>query len=260
MSGFLRTNRSHVYFGAGAVMLLLMVVLSFYSASDALTAASTPQSVTTQFQNLPTLDYENQIKAPKSKERKAKGAHFNGRGTPNGARITELPDGVEPLPITGAWWAGLSPLPIEQSDAVVLGIVSGSEAHLSDDNTGIYSEYSFVVSEILKDSSKTIIPGQLTVNRLGGAVRFKSGKVQRYEIAGQGAPQIGAQYVLFLRKTADGDFLILTGYELSNGRVKPLDGEGENDPRKALPFSKYRNVEQLSFLKELRAVAHTKSA
>ena len=35
----------------------------------------------------------------------------------------ELPEGVEPLPITGAWWRGLSVLPTQQSDAVVLGVV-----------------------------------------------------------------------------------------------------------------------------------------
>jgi len=134
---------------------------------------------------------------------------------------------------------------------VVIGSVVGSEAYLSDDRTGIYSEYSFAVSEVLKDSTGAIGFGSIPVVRLGGAVRFKAGKIQRYEISRQGAPQTGAQYVFFLRRT-DGDLFLLTGYEFSNGRVTPLDGEQEKEPRMALPFSKYRNTAESEFFKDLR--------
>ena len=86
-------------------------------------------------------------------------------------------------------------------------------------------------------------------------MRFKSGKIQKYELARQGMPQVGAQYVLFLRKTVDGDLLILTGYELSDGHITPLDGDDNKDPRLVLPFAKYRGADQADFLKELRDAA-----
>jgi hypothetical protein len=256
--GFL-ANRHRVCFALLVVVLGLVLIVTSYDAQDASTAALISQALRSQAQNLLTLDYENEISKPKTKEQKEKNKRFNGRGSPNAKPITELPDGIEPLPIVGHWWIGLSPLPIDQSDAVVIGVVGGSEAHLSEDRTGIYSEYSFLVSEVLKDSSKAIVAGPLTVNRIGGAVRFKSGKVQRYEISGQGILQTGAQYVLFLRKSPAGDLLILTGYELSNDRVSPVDGVQDKDPRKALPFSKYRDAEQSAFLKELREAARSTS-
>jgi hypothetical protein len=62
-------------------------------------------------------------------------------------------------------------------------------------------------------------------------------------------PRVGSQYVLFLRKTEDGDFLILTGYELLDGSITPIDGEGNKNPRMDLPFTKYRGADQAKFLK-----------
>ena len=68
-------------------------------------------------------------------------------------------------------------------------------------------------------------------------------------------PQKGLCYVLFLKQIADSnDYLIITGYKLSNGKVTPLDGEDNKDPRAALVFAKYRAVEESSFLQDLRKV------
>jgi hypothetical protein len=113
-----------------------------------------------------------------------------------------------------------------------------------------------LVSEVFKDPTKTIISGMpISVNRTGGAVRFKSGKIQKYQIAHQGMPDIAAQYVLFLRKTSDGDLLILTGFKLVNGHVTPLDGNENNDSRLVLPFAKYAGTNEAEFLKAVRDAA-----
>jgi hypothetical protein len=188
--------------------------------------------------DLPTLDYEVEVLRPKSKKQKEKSNHFKGSANPDPKKpIDELPEGVEPLPITGAWWRGLSALPTEQSDVVVLGFINSREAHLSEDRTRIYFEFRVLVSEVFKDPSKTIISGTpISVNRRGGAVRFNSGRIQTYEIAHQGMPEVAAQYVLFLRRTSDGDLLILTGFKLINGHVTPLDGNENNDPGLVLRF------------------------
>ena len=206
--------------------------------------------------DLPIVDYEKEISTPKDKARKEKGERFNGQGGINGRAIEKLPDNVETLPTTAHWWIGLSALPVDRSDVVIRGTITSREAHLSDDRTGIYSEFLVQVAEIFKDISKAIIAGTpLTVNRVGGSVRFASGKIQRYAISRQDMPRPGHQYVLFLRKTAAGDLLILTGYELSYGRVSPLDGEDTYDPRSTMPFAKYRGKEAESFLQEVRNAA-----
>jgi hypothetical protein len=241
------------YFVAATLLTgLLLLFVSFHKTRDALSA--TPYSQGNNSRDLPVLDFEAEGATPKPKERRQKGDHFKGRGNPGRRRpIDELPEGVEPLPTNTHWWIGLSALPMDQSDLVVMGNITNREAHLSDDRTGIYSEFTVLVSDVFKDTSKAIAAGvSIAVNRVGGGVRFRSGRTQTYSVSGQGMPHAGAQYVLFLQKSPEGDMVILTGYELLYGRVVPLDGEEDHDPRKALPFAKYRGVDQTAFLKVIR--------
>jgi len=242
---------------AGAVVLaalsLMVVFLSgTRGASSELTfAQQTPQS------DLPIVDYEQEISKPKDKARKQKGERFNGQGNFDRRRaIAQLPEGFEIGPTITHWWIGLSALPADQSDVVIRGTITSREAHLSDDRTGIYSEFLVQVAEVFKEGTGTIIAGTpLTVTRVGGSVRFASGKIQTYMILRQDMPRSGHQYVLFLKKTATGDLVILTGYELSFGQVQPLDGEETDDPRSTLPFAKYRGKDAERFLQEVRDAA-----
>jgi hypothetical protein len=248
-------NKFEYPVGAVTIIALLLLFFAFFKPSGASPAFQSSQDKRTP--DLPVVDYDSETKKLKTKARKEKDDHFKGRGNPDRSRpIAELPDGVEPLPTSVHWWIGLSAIPVDKSDVVVLGYVSGRETHLSDDRTGIYSEFTVQVAEIFKDTTSTVLSGTpLTVNRLGGSVRFGSGKLQEYRIHGQDMPQVGSQYVLFLRKTAEGDLLILTGYELANEHVSPLDGEESPDPRSDLPFAKYRGAAQAGFLKEIRDAA-----
>ena len=61
-------------------------------------------------------------------------------------------------------------------------------------------------------------------------------------------PTKNHNYVLFLKREEEGDFTILTGYELANNLVTPLDGD-----ETGLAFSYYKNVDQAQFLKDLQA-------
>lgn len=65
-------------------------------------------------------------------------------------------------------------------------------------------------------------------------------------------PLKGSRYVLFLRSTSESDLMILTGFELSNELVTPLDGDTQ-DVRADLPFGKYRNLGEFLFLADLYA-------
>lgn len=58
-----------------------------------------------------------------------------------------------------------------------------------------------------------------------------------------GMPQIGQQYVFFL-KAIDEDFDLLTAYEIRDGKVAPLDGGTPN-------FKVYENVSETDFLNTL---------
>jgi hypothetical protein len=207
----------------------------------------------------PVLDYEAEIQKPFNQESAEKNRYFDSRGgVDTSKQITELPPGVEPLPIISRWWIGLSALPVAQSSVIVLGEVTDTSAHLSDNKKGIYSEFVVDVKEIFKDADNSIkLNGKLSANRTGGSVRFASGRINKYRIDKQGMPQKGERYVLFLNKISNGDYLILTGYKLANGKVTPLDGEGNKDPRSDLPFAQYRDVDELRLLEDLRTALQT---
>lgn len=169
--------------------------------------------------------------------------------------IAELPPGVEPLPVAAHWWVGLPPLPAAQSDAVIRGEVVEGQALLDEDGRGIYSLFSVRIAEAFKGGHEMFAPGLVVAaSRPGGAVRFPSGKVQRYRTVKQGFPRRGGHYVLFLKRDDRGQFSILTGYELRAGRVLPLDGD-DKDPRGDLQFSRYRGADEDSFLRVLREAA-----
>lgn len=182
-----------------------------------------------------------------------------GRALRQDKPIDELPGNVEPLPMSSHMWAGLPALPVAQSDAVVLGEVTDRRASLTEDRTGVFSEFSVRLDTVFKDAQGLPVPGGMVeVSRPGGAVRFASGKVQRYTFSKLGYPKQGGQYVLFLKRDEEGDFSILTGYELRNDKVLPLDGGGA-DPQGELQFAVYRGASREAFLGELKKAVQAAS-
>lgn len=158
------------------------------------------------------------------------------------------------------WAKGLPALPIADSDAVIVGRVNSAEAHLSNDKTGIYSEFSIQLEEVLKDGphSSTLPGNSISGERLGGAVRFPSGSIQRYETRGQGMPRVGNRYLLFLKRlNQEPDFFIITGYDLSGTTVSPLDGSEVEEGTESYPFDKYRGFDVSSFVGLVRTATNT---
>lgn len=149
-------------------------------------------------------------------------------------------------------------IPVAQSDVLIVGEVADAQAYLTEDKTGIYSEFAVRVDEVLKNSATTpLIPGNsISAMRGGGAVRFPSGKVIRKGQSYKPLPRAGRQYVFFLKYNNDGgqDFKIITAYELKGDRVFPLDGEPLQgivlEPYAA--YQKYRDADQATFLNEVR--------
>ena len=153
-------------------------------------------------------------------------------------------------------------IPIVQSDAVIIGEITGAQAFLSEDKTAIYSEFKVRIEEVLKDGSPASLThdSEIVAERSGGAVRFASGKITRVGFEGKPLPRIGRKYLLFLKYSAEGqDFILITAYELRAGQVYPLDGltlEG-----KALwpyeAYQKYKGADEASFLNEVRQAIAT---
>src|SRR5204862_422123 len=123
----------------------------------------------------------------------------SGRHNQSPLNVRELPPDIEQLPATNHFWWGLSSIPTDQSDVVIVGEVNAAHAYLSNDKTGVYSEFTIQVEQILK-APIGISPTSIVAERLGGAVRFPSGWIIRYEIYNQGMPSVGQRYLLFLRR------------------------------------------------------------
>jgi hypothetical protein len=143
--------------------------------------------------------------------------------------------------------------PFDKSSLVVVGQVSDANAYLSNDKTGVYSVFTIQVNEVLKNSTRVPLASGSVIEaeRDGGRVRFPNGRLHLYMIAEQDMPQVGLRYVLFLTNTgAESDFQIITGYELRESKVSPLDD---------LPnLHTFDNTDEATFLKELRIKAKSK--
>jgi len=141
----------------------------------------------------------------------------------------------------------LPAFPVEQSRVVLIGQIASAAGYLSNDKTGVYSEFTLVVEEVLKnDLAEQMLTGSsIAVTREGGRIRFPSGRMHWYGIDRQSMPRVGGRYVLFLSGETEETLTILTGYELAAGKVMPLDDL--NNP------NRYQDAEEFSFLKSLRA-------
>ena len=135
-------------------------------------------------------------------------------------------------------------LPIAMSDVILTADVLNSEAHLSNDKSGVYSEFNVQVDSVLKGAIPAL--GQtnlISLSRLGGIVRYPSGHTERYEIHNQNMPAIGKKYLFFLKATEDNQaYEILTGYEIGQERILPLDYGSNSETFRGLAPTVFLNT------------------
>jgi hypothetical protein len=150
--------------------------------------------------------------------------------------------------------------PVGQSDVIILGTVTDSRAFISNDKTAVYSEFQVTVDQIIKnDKNRSVTEkSNLVVERVGGNVRFPSGKIVRRGEDGHNLPRKNTQYFLFLKWEEEGkDFSIVTGYKVHGQTVYPLDGFATQNPRVYENYDLYKNANLSEFLSKLReAIDH----
>jgi hypothetical protein len=144
--------------------------------------------------------------------------------------------------------------PTIESDAIAIGAVTGGEAFFSNDKTTIYSEFGVKIEEVFKSSDKSPLSRdmEITAERMGGAVKFSNGNVQRRGNFSEGLPAKGGRYLLFLKWSEEGkDFVIITGYKLENGKAFLLDGKGQNANSVHKNFLQFRDADERALLHKL---------
>jgi hypothetical protein len=151
-------------------------------------------------------------------------------------------------------------LPVAQSDFIIIGEVVEAQAYLSNNKSGVYSEFTTRVNEIIKQDNKTFLALDtlIATERPGGRVKFPSGGVVKFRFIGQGMPRQGRQYLFFLKRNEEREnYTILTAYELRAGKVFPIDGTVAAIGNKVWPFDTYKGADKLRLLTDLQhEIAH----
>ena len=143
----------------------------------------------------------------------------------------------------------LPPLPVTQSNAILISEVLDAKAYLSDDKTGVYSEFTVRVEEVLKsDGEPSVAQGDsIAVQRQGGRVQFSSGQIHMYFVSKENMPEVGQRYIFFLKGIeAEQAFRLLTGYVLIDGKVFPLDEHKQ--------FETHKGADLATFINEIKRV------
>jgi hypothetical protein len=207
-------------------------------------------------ENVPLVIYDDSKQsAIISEDRKKRNAKFNKSLFVQ----PTISDSVTEVSRMSDWQIGLSSLPVNKSDAVIVGFVNSSEAFLSIDKTGIYSEFSVQVTDLVKDNQnrRIKIGKKIVAQRSGGRVSYPTGKTVRYTISGQDMPRLNNKYVFFLTySTNTKTYTILTGYEIYEGKVTALDGKGRSKSA-GFDFSKYDGYDEKQFMNELQTEVYS---
>jgi len=140
----------------------------------------------------------------------------------------------------------LEALPVDKSDLIVVGNVVSGEAHMSGNKQNVVSEFIVHVEKVYKPVASPAPPAgsSITVERFGGNVRYPNGQTVLYRWEASSMPKVGGRYIFFLESIPQSDgYTILTGYELGEKEVSPLDSSSQ--------FEALRGMGTSAFLKRL---------
>ena len=175
-------------------------------------------------------DPVKKAKLKKQKERYDKDAPFTNPGPKD-----------EELAFRPEWQFNFPALPVIKSDVIVIGQVLSAEAHRSNNKMNVFSNFEFRVDEVLKGNLH--VGEVIIMQRIGGFVAYPGGRKVLFRLSGNGMPGVGARYAAFLN-VVDGDYTILTAYELGAEGVVPLDNSAQ--------FLAYKGATETSFISTLR--------
>jgi hypothetical protein len=102
-------------------------------------------------------------------------------------------------------------LPTAKSAYIVLGEVKTAEAHVSENKENVYSEFTVSVTKVFKTASSSVVEGsEITVDRVGGFVKYPNGRTLLYSVSGRNMPAVGGRYILLLSSLNNEDLLLLS--------------------------------------------------
>jgi hypothetical protein len=115
-------------------------------------------------------------------------------------------------------------LPFDNSTIIIHGKVQTIQPFLTQNQGAIYTEYTILVTEVLKNlDAPVVLDSTITADQLGGALRLTSGKIVMYRVATDVLIDSPGEYVLFMTRGGHGpDLQLLRAIRLQDDRVFPL--------------------------------------
>lgn len=199
----------------------------------------------------PVVDLHSSSTATVSTDRLLKNRRYDNEGIVK----SEIDPGI--ANVVREPFEDISDLPTDKSELIVEGRVTNSAAFLSSDKGAVYSEFTVQVSDVLKDTSglNVRIGHSIVTERFGGRVKYPNGQIVRYGIVGQGSPARGSSYLFFLSRAEQGNYNILTAYELQGNKVQALDGARVNLGVGKWVFDKHNDEDYQAFRKAVEQAA-----
>lgn len=215
------------------LIVLILITLSFslirrnYFFVEAWAAGSQKDARAERFEqakrNFPTVNYDepNLADTEENRPKKEKQKRFNELG--NWVSVTTQPFIVETVSIPEGHY-NFPALPVAKSSVILIGVVGETKGYLSDNKRNVFAEFRVAVETVFKSSNQEVKQGSVvTIDRMGGYVRYPNGQTILYQRAGMYMPKIGGRYLFFLNSLNKHDYGILTAYELTEKGIIPLD-------------------------------------
>ena len=134
-------------------------------------------------------------------------------------------------------------LPARICEAVVIGEPIASEVRISPNRELVYSRFSVKLLSVLKSKKKSgIREGAVIVAvQFGGSIRFPSGHLTTFIVAGSGFMELAKQYVLFIWKPPKSSqtYMAAEPYLIENGLVFPIQTEADASAYEGMPVDKF---------------------
>ncbi len=116
--------------------------------------------------------------------------------------------------------------PVSASNLIAVGKVSSFQPFLSQDRTGVYSELSFVIEDILKNDTQEKSPlSEVTILQDGGKLRLPNGRIISSKPSSGSTPlQVDTKYLVFLKYSPSAQaYSVLKAWDFSTSKPVELD-------------------------------------
>jgi len=245
---------------ASATLLLILGLLGVLSL-DVDSQTDDRHSRKSEDSNFPTVSFADRSMASEDSVSPELRRRRNDKFTGSGWVRSTVSEDTKFVFLNNHWQQGLSALPVDKSDVVVVATVNTAGAFLSGDRTGVYSEFQADVVEIYKNDLQSSLrtSDSVSLHCAGGKVHYPDGPSVTYVVRGQDMPRVGGTYVFFLVSDIErSSYYILTAYEIRGEKIATLDGL-RGDEKAGWVFQKLNGTSRIDFDRLLRSEVTSKS-